>query len=150
MIISRGSGNVKSIERKFLLLVCIHLQLAFTCSKSTMKTWKQCVTYLKTLMLFCLYCRLWTDIICCSDIFIADFEQVNAGWLKDFLQPCQKFVSFIKNKHLISTVSLYSFQALQNAEKLLEKWQWVMNIKFDKEENIYKVIKLISNGTVKR
>ena len=29
---------------------------------------------------WCLYCELWTDFTYCSDVFIADIEQINAGW----------------------------------------------------------------------
>ena len=38
--------------------------------------------------LWCLYCLLWTDLTLCSGTFIADFEQVNAGWdLQLWLSP---------------------------------------------------------------
>ena len=39
-----------------------------------------------SLTLFCfLYCKLCTDVMQCSGVFVDDFEQVNASW-EDFAQ----------------------------------------------------------------
>ena len=29
------------------------------------------------------YCELWTDFTHCSDVYIVDVEQENAGWVSD-------------------------------------------------------------------
>ena len=57
----------------------LNTQLVFTCSKSDIETVEQVLKYVQSL-----YCWIWTDFTRCPDVFIVDFEQVNAaslGWI---------------------------------------------------------------------
>ena len=63
--------------KKVLVLtvnIALNTQLVFICSNSGIKTLGQFVKYVQSL-----YCKLWTDFTCFSDVSIVEFEQVNAA-----------------------------------------------------------------------
>ena len=55
--------------------LALNTQTVFTCSKPETETLQQIVKSVQSL-----HYKLWTDFRRCSDVLIADFEQVDASW----------------------------------------------------------------------
>ena len=83
-----------------------HVHVAFTCSKSTIKTPEQSKKKFKSLLL------TPNSLTHCSFVSIVDFEQVNAGWVDP--QRCtEKLLVKVKRNKTICHLSVNLFMSLK-------------------------------------